>query len=197
MKKILFIPLFSLIIASCGGSGVSYTAGEENGKPVIKGSNGIMWYAEDPNDPLSKLNQKNFADSVTFCQELDYAGHTDWRLPTVDELRTLVAGYDDIEDGGRCRVSEKCNRISCTTEGQKDPNDTPCSNPDAEIMQGPGPKGCYSIDEMGDTCGKYWSSTPISTGSSMHFQLDFADPSVAPVQTDVPTQFAFARCVRK
>ncbi|HSA34166.1 MAG TPA: DUF1566 domain-containing protein [bacterium] len=39
---------------------------------------------------------KEYASSVTWqnalahCENLDYGGHTDWRLPNIDELKTLI-----------------------------------------------------------------------------------------------------------
>ncbi len=33
---------------------------------------------------------KNFKDAKAYCENLDFAGHTDWYLPGVDELKSIV-----------------------------------------------------------------------------------------------------------
>jgi hypothetical protein len=37
------------------------------------------------------LDTVNWQAAVDFCDNLDFAGHTDWRLPTVQELSSLIA----------------------------------------------------------------------------------------------------------
>ena len=58
------------------------------------------------------------------CRNLDQNGGHKWRLPTIDELRTLVE-YDPIKKGGACSVSTECfyfdddcyDECDITTEG--------------------------------------------------------------------------------
>ena len=57
--------------------------------------------ATDPvvTDSLTKLSwskvfpstQKNFEEGLAYCEALDYASHTDWRVPNVNELMTLFS----------------------------------------------------------------------------------------------------------
>ena len=62
---------------------------------------GIMWssHSEDA---------MNWYDAVKYCKKLNECGHSDWYLPTIDELRTLVTGCQHIETGGDCAVTESC-----------------------------------------------------------------------------------------
>ncbi|MBO4698075.1 DUF1566 domain-containing protein [bacterium] len=62
---------------------------------------GIMWssHSEDP---------MNWYDAVKYCKKLDECGYSDWYLPTIDELRSLVTGCQHIETGGDCAVTENC-----------------------------------------------------------------------------------------
>jgi len=55
-------------------------------------------YVPDPgvNTDPGKLY---FPEAVAYCEDLDLAGHQDWRLPSVDELRSLVAGCPHSVDG--------------------------------------------------------------------------------------------------
>ena len=196
MKKNVFALFLICFLAACGGSGGSFSLETENGDNVVVGK-GLMWYYSDGSDPLHLFNQTAYSEAVKFCDDLDYAGHNDWRLPTIDELRGIVEGYSDIESGGRCKVTSKCLQTSCVIKGQKNGNDTPCSNPDTEIMQGNGPKGCYFDDVWGDFCGKYWSSSAVQGAADMSFQLDFSDPAIIAATTTGMSSFGYARCVRK
>ena len=44
-----------------------------------------LW-ASDPGTP----RQMTWADAITNCEALSYAGHNDWRLPNVRELQSIV-----------------------------------------------------------------------------------------------------------
>ena len=54
---------------------------------VLDESTGLMWQQTD--DSV----QRNWEDSCQVCQGLELAGYDDWRVPRVDELRTIVE-YD-------------------------------------------------------------------------------------------------------
>ncbi len=49
---------------------------------------GLMWAAKDNGSPL------NWQNALSYCQNYSGGGHTDWRLPTLDELASL---YDPRE----------------------------------------------------------------------------------------------------
>lgn len=51
---------------------------------VIDSKTGLEWIAK----PLN--GEFNHADAITACAELDFAGHSDWRLPTREELLSIV-----------------------------------------------------------------------------------------------------------
>ena len=75
--------------------------------------------------------------ALEYCENLVLAGADDWRLPTIDELRTLVRGVSTTMTGGKCPTSE-----SCTAQ------DT--CNKDKENKQGFG-NSCLGCDALGDT----------------------------------------------
>jgi len=198
MFRVLMILVSVWMFVSCDTKENVYTLELIDGSPVVKGSeNGLMWYMDDPENPNTKLNMLTYAKAQELCDNMDYAGHTDWRLPTIYELRTLVDGFSDIEPGGRCKVSSECLAMSCLYQGQKDDADYPCANEDEELLQGPGPEGCY-FDEVWRTyCGKYWSSSKLKgVVDEMVFQLDFSDPAILYALSGGSTNVGFARCVR-
>jgi len=51
---------------------------------VLDTKNSKMYYDSTPS------NQMHFFAAWEHCQKMDYLGHTDWRVPSKDELRTLL-----------------------------------------------------------------------------------------------------------
>lgn len=47
---------------------------------------------------------KKWSEAVSYCENLDYDSKTDWRLPNINELRTLIIDCPDSEFGGKCEV---------------------------------------------------------------------------------------------
>lgn len=45
---------------------------------------GLMWVRD-----ASLAGQKTWADAITYCNDLTYAGYSDWRLPNVNEMLSL------------------------------------------------------------------------------------------------------------
>ncbi|HPS29443.1 MAG TPA: DUF1566 domain-containing protein [bacterium] len=199
MYRLLLILVSVWILVSCDKEAENvYSLELIDGSPVVTGSeNGLMWYMDDPENPNTKLNLLTYAKAEELCADMDYAGFTDWRLPTIDELRGLVTGFGDIETGGKCKVTSKCLAMSCLYQGQKSESDYPCANEETELLQGPGPDGCY-FDEVWRTyCGKYWSSSKLKgVVDEMAFQLDFSDPAILYALSGGSTNVGFARCVR-
>ena len=72
--------------------------GAETHKTVIDKNTGLEWLSA-PESP------KNWGDAVSRCNNLNYAGHGGWRLPSIKELLTLI-GYREYKmpegfvDGG-------------------------------------------------------------------------------------------------
>jgi len=53
-------------------------------KVVLDNNTGLMWQQTIPTDTYK------WADAVSSCNDLSYAGYSDWRLPTPQELLTIV-----------------------------------------------------------------------------------------------------------
>ena len=59
---------------------------------VVDTDTGLMWeYANDERTNLDKARK--------YCQNLELAGYDDWRLPTVDQMRTLVVKGKRAQQG--------------------------------------------------------------------------------------------------
>jgi len=72
---------------------------------VADDATGLVWTRAYSNDAtafpqVTGLGEGDgsmgWADALAFCEGLDYAGHTDWKLPDIKELQSIVA-YDQVE----------------------------------------------------------------------------------------------------
>lgn len=147
-------------------------------------SPGIDW-----TDPLTSLTWQNppsadpmdLAAAKQYCDELKRNGHEDWRLPTIDELRSLVRGCPSTETGGACNVKEGCLAISCRNEA--------CYSCDQN--QGPA-GGCYWPGEMVGICDYYWSASAADTEFAWILIFQYGAPGYFVFDYGA----AWVRCVR-
>ncbi|MBN2495171.1 MAG: DUF1566 domain-containing protein [Deltaproteobacteria bacterium] len=76
-------------------------------------------------------------DAVEYCSELSLGGIEDWRLPDVDQVRTLIAGCPGTEAGSSCPLDDPdCLGSACgagadceSCQGGAGPNDGLYSKP--------------------------------------------------------------------
>jgi len=68
---------------------------------VVDMATGLMW-VKDPNMIPGGLfaSRMYWYDAINACENLDYAGHDDWRLPNINELMSIVdhGRYDPAFD---------------------------------------------------------------------------------------------------
>ena len=80
MKKLLL--LTSLFLLTFNGFALAEFV--DNGDGTITDTNStLMWQK-------TSACQYSWADAILYCNELRFAGYTDWRLPDIEELETLV-----------------------------------------------------------------------------------------------------------
>ena len=109
-----------------------------------------------------QTNEATWDEAQRYCAELERDGHKDWRLPTIDELRTLVRGCPPTAPEGACRVREGClSKGECYDIGL-------CRNALAEGWpckggEGPSVDGYYLHSQLETQPAKslYWSSSVI------------------------------------
>jgi hypothetical protein len=167
-------------------SGVDTDTG--NCDPAIYGT---VW-----DDAISGLSWQNFSSdtcvpalrswrgAMEYCNTLLLAGNDDWRLPTVDEFRSLIRGCAATITGGPCGVNNSCLDSKCW-----DWAECGCS-----YMGGPGTGGCYWDQALAGSCQPYWSACPVddSGGNNEHWAANFQYGNVFPGGF----QRFFVRCVR-
>jgi hypothetical protein len=143
-----------------------------NVTPCIDSTIGYVW----SNKSTNKISQDQ-AD-IEYCPGLSEGEYTDWRLPTISELRTLVQHCPTMEPGGACEVTDFCTGISCWEEN--------CSS-----------KYCPSewktkYSKLGDT-DSLWSSTSKGGAWDTFWYMDFGSP--VPVWAHITASMK-VRCVR-
>jgi len=67
------------------GESIAQSFTDHGDGTVMDNGTGLMWQQE-----VDDLWRKDWEAALAYCESLDLAGHTDWRLPDVKELRSLV-----------------------------------------------------------------------------------------------------------
>ena len=56
---------------------------------ITDNKTGLVWIKD--HDAISGFNKRmNWTEAIEACKNLDYAGHKDWRLPTREELESIL-----------------------------------------------------------------------------------------------------------
>ncbi|MBO4698787.1 DUF1566 domain-containing protein [bacterium] len=138
---------------------------------------------------FKKVGNLEWSDVIeaASCEELEEDGHPDWRLPNIDELRTLLQNHPGTISGGKCKISEERNKLD-----EKDDTD------DCNGLEG----GNFS--KFGDK-GMLWSSSKYAVVSEEQYQgawvVNFENGGVESVSDSYDTaylgEYLRRRCVRQ
>ena len=141
-----------------------------NQTPCKDAQSGLIWSD-------TALFIMNHEDAAQFCETLTEGGYSDWRLPNIDELRTLIMNCTNTLPNGGCLVSARteCLYDVCFSEQCGCSNDT---------------NGKYS--KFGDTEG-FWSSSEYGKENDASWGVLFRNAGVRYAQNS--SEF-YLRCVR-
>ena len=139
-------------------------------------------------------SEMNWSSAKQYCEDLTEGGYTDWRLPNIDELRTLLIA-DRVSN--RCRVSERNNCLSlkdcwscstCTQTGTENSSHQYkfCSDWGTAYSD-----GRYS--RLGDGKVWLWSSSTLSGNTDVAWGVDFR---IGYVSLNDKSNDYYVRCVR-
>jgi len=123
----------------------------------------LCWQDPQKDAGVENYGGITYADAVRYCEGLMFGGYDDWRLPTIDELRTLVRGNPPTETGGECAMTEGSSFDVM--------NDSACLP--VVDLGGPGSGGCYWPPELTGSC------TRPDPGAQGH-PLEYMSSSVCP-----------------
>ena len=118
--------------------------------------------------------------AVKYCKNLNEGGYSNWRLPNIDELRTLIQNCSGTESGGACRASEKNDCLSSECWTSEDC--TSCAGDSSK-----------KYSKLGDT-DWYWSSSTFSDNTESAFGVNF-DNGIVGKQLR-KTHYYKVRCVK-
>lgn len=117
----------------------------------------------------------NWNEAVDYCYNLREGGFDDWKVPDIDELRSLFVDCPATKIGGECQISEKDGKLSI-----KDYTDA-C-------------KGCEIQDYgkfVGEKIGWYFSSSDFN--GSQHWAMMLGTGTL---DVGEPSDRGYVQCVR-
>jgi hypothetical protein len=133
----------------------------------------------------------DWVSAISHCDGLVFGGHSDWRLPRIDDLISLLRGCQDGAATGDLSPSTcEMTPAGCTATDTCDGSSGCwyCTH-----LSGPGAGGCYQDPSLGGTCSTSWSSSTVVSSAVYAWSIMFSGGGVvlSPKQNST-----FARCVR-
>lgn len=160
----------------------SDTATTNVGNWIDTGS-GLMWQGSPSSDTMT------WQQAMDYCNDLTLDDYDDWRLPTINELRSLIRGCPATVTGGSCGATDGCLAAPCWGDGT-----SPCVG--CTIWQGPGDNGCYCPEGLSAIRHPYlWSSSSEALYGIDAWVVSFDTGAVSYEVKDNNATYA-ARCVR-
>jgi hypothetical protein len=146
---------------------------------------GLMW--QNGTEVGAHPYEAAYGEADGYCVALAWSGYSDWRLPSISELRSVIRDCRATETGGSCGVTDNCN------------NEYQCWNGacyGCNLNGGPGQGGSYWPPELICFEGSsvvYWSATYNSGWDGDGWFVEFNTATIN--QGDMGQPYS-VRCVR-
>ena len=166
-----------------GGDDDDDSGGDDDGGDDEPNYDDLVWQ-NPPSDAVF-----THAEAAPHCDNLVLDGYDDWRLPTINELRSIIRGCESTELGGECGVADDC------TGHHSDCFDwDTCAT--CDYLTGPGPGGAYWPADFSGEIGTYWSSTALAETDIDSWCVDYSDGAVHYGEIEYDGHTYSVRCVR-
>ncbi len=145
----------------CGGTGEMYGCLQSG--IWYDNSTGLCW-----EDQITDEQELEWIKAIEHCEQLSLGGHSDWRLPTIAELRSVIRGCASTQSDGDCPI------VAGDYSGSWRDMCDGCSH-----GEGPGSEGAYTVSTREESWfNEYWSTaTDVSDPGEAWF-VDFRDASL-------------------
>ena len=120
-------------------------------------------------------NTMNWNSAKQYCKKLKEGGYNDWRLPNIDELRTLIQNHPGTQTGGSCPISERAGKLAWSA-----------ATGDCDGRSG------SNFSKLGDI-GWFWSSSTWSGYMIGAWGVNFTHGNVVNI---LKSNLNYVRCVR-
>ena len=147
----------------------------------------LCW--ENPSDEVYRA----WDEAIAACESSTVGDASDWRLPDIDELASLLRGCDDgvvtsADDESSCSMEPEGCAATDSCVGTSD-----CGA--CAYYEGPADDGCYWLDGLAGSCtNAYWSSSTDGGNGVNPWFVTFGDGAIG---GQGPSTSAFlVRCVR-
>ncbi|MBZ0271357.1 DUF1566 domain-containing protein [bacterium] len=137
-------------------------------------------------------NVGNWLKAGSYCDNLELGGYSDWRLPNIDELRSLIRNCDNTRRGGKCNVNVVCLKV----KGCYDEDKCACDNPGNDSSHGV--KELFGDSALGNGDLYFiWSSSKLSDPDRPReaWTIGFYWGNLVPFGVDLDESIGW-RCVR-
>ena len=132
-------------------------------------TSGLAWA-----DPPSTTARLDWQQAVDHCANLRAAGHDDWQLPSINQLRSLIRGCPDNQPGGSCQtVLDAPSCAGCPSSARPS-------------------HGCFWPQPLLGACDSYWTRT-VASSFGYKWYVEFLSASID-VMSDNFTHLV--RCTR-
>ena len=138
----------------------------------------LMWQKQQ------NPNIWNWDGANQYCENLSLGGFSDWRLPSIGELRSLIQTCPKTRTGGACRVADDCRDWSrCSNDF--------CKGCPEEYSQ---QNSCLQPDGFSGRCPWLWSSSSYSDYNPNAWGVNLLWGQVSGLPKNMKN--GHARCVR-
>ncbi|NQV36471.1 MAG: DUF1566 domain-containing protein [Candidatus Marinimicrobia bacterium] len=178
-----------------GNTGYGINEFIDNGDSTITdNATGLMWMQDDNGEGLI------WEDALSYAENYEYAGYSDWRLPNVKELQSIVDYTRSPATSSSAAIDPLFNCTQITNEGGED--DYPhfwSSTTHASWVEGhEGAQAAYL--SFGRAMGYMGQWTDVHGAGAQRSDPKIGDPNDYPTghgpQGDAIRIFNYVRCVR-